>query len=28
LFYVPPAASDEKIRLLGFSEGLVAAKEL
>lgn len=28
LFYVPPAASDQKIRLLGFSEGLVAAKEL
>jgi hypothetical protein len=28
LFYVPPAASNEKIRLLGFSEGLVAAKEL
>lgn len=28
LFYVPPAASGEKIVLLGFSEGLVAAKEL
>ena len=28
LFYVPPAASGEKIRLLGFAEGLVAAKEL
>ncbi|MEX1079022.1 MAG: hypothetical protein WED09_07945 [Homoserinimonas sp.] len=28
LFYVPPAASNEKIRLLGFSEGLIAAKEL
>lgn len=28
LFYVPPAASDQKIRLLGFAEGLVAAKEL
>lgn len=28
LFYVPPAASGEKIALLGFSEGLVAAKEL
>lgn len=28
LFYVPPAASNEKIKLLGFSEGLVAAKEL
>jgi hypothetical protein len=28
LFYVPPAASGEKITLLGFSEGLVAAKEL
>jgi hypothetical protein len=28
LFYVPPAASNDKIVLLGFSEGLVAAKEL
>lgn len=28
LFYVPPAASSNKIVLLGFSEGLVAAKEL
>jgi hypothetical protein len=28
LFYVPPAASKDKIVLLGFSEGLVAAKEL
>ena len=28
LFYVPPAASSDKIVLLGFSEGLVAAKEL
>lgn len=28
LFYVPPAVSGEKIVLLGFSEGLVAAKEL
>lgn len=28
LFYVPPAASSEKIVLLGFAEDLVAAKEL
>ncbi len=28
LFYVPPAASNDKIVLLGFGEGLVAAKEL
>lgn len=28
LFYVPPTTSDELIVLLGFSEGLVAAKEL
>ncbi|MCU1546141.1 MAG: hypothetical protein JWP30_1241 [Homoserinimonas sp.] len=28
LFYVPPASSNEKISLLGFSEGLVAAKEI
>lgn len=28
LFYVPPATSDQKIRLLGFAQGLVAAKEL
>ncbi|MHA6667614.1 hypothetical protein ACX3O0_01960 [Homoserinimonas sp. A447] len=28
LFYVPPAASSDQIVLLGFSENLVAAKEL
>jgi hypothetical protein len=28
LFYVPPAGSTEKIRLLGFSQGLTAAAEL
>jgi hypothetical protein len=28
LFYVPPAGSSEKIRLLGFSQGLTAAAEL
>jgi hypothetical protein len=27
-FYVPPLGSTEKIRLLGFSQGLIAAKEL
>lgn len=28
LFYVPPAGSDEKATLLGFSQGLVSASEL
>lgn len=28
LFYVPPAGSDEKIRLLGATEGVIAAGEL
>jgi hypothetical protein len=28
LFYVPQASSDEKIRLLGFSSGLISAREL
>ncbi len=28
LFYIPPIGSDEKIRLLGFSQGLVNAEEL
>jgi hypothetical protein len=28
LFYVPPTGSTEKIRLLGFSQGLVSATEL
>ena len=28
LFYVPPAGSTDKIRLLGFSQGLTAAAEL
>lgn len=28
LFYVPPAGSDEKIRLLGFSQFLTSAKEI
>lgn len=27
-FYVPPAGSDEKVRLLGFAQGLVSAKEV
>lgn len=27
-FYVPPAGSSEKVRLLGFSQGLVAASEV
>lgn len=28
LFYVPPAGSDEKVTLLGFSQGLLSASEL
>jgi len=28
LFYVPPTASTQKIKLLGYSQGLIAAKEL
>ena len=28
VFYVPPLGSDEKIRLLGYSQGLIAAKAL
>ena len=28
LFYIPPIGSNEKIRLLGFSQGLVNAEEL
>jgi len=27
-FYVPPAGSDEKVRLLGFAQGLVSAREV
>lgn len=27
-FYVPPAGSSEKVRLLGFSQGLVSAREV
>ena len=27
-FYVPPAGSDEKVRLLGFAQGLVSAQEV
>ena len=28
LFYVPPAGSTEKIKLLGFSQGLISASEV
>lgn len=28
LFYIPPIGSEQKITLLGFSQGLIAAKEL
>ena len=28
MFYVPPVGSKDKIRLLGFAQGLVAAKQI